>query len=85
MQVDLYWPDSQNSRAIGAQLRLHTSAGVMLRDVRSSSGYLSGDPARIHFGVPGNAKLTSLEILWPDGEVTQIAQVAANSLVTIER
>lgn len=85
LQVDLFWPGSQNTRAIGAQLRLETSAGVMLRDVRSGSGYLSGDPARIHFGVPANANLTSLEILWPDGGVTQIAQVSANSLMTIQR
>lgn len=84
-QVDLNWPDSKNTRALGAQLLLHTSAGTMIRDVRSGSGYLSGDAARIHFGFPEDADLSMLEIRWPDGQVTRIDKLTANSLITIER
>jgi len=85
LQVELNWPDSNNTAAIGAQLRLYTSAGVLQRDVRSGSGYLSGDPARIHFGFPTDAALSRLEILWPDGQVTQVDNLAANNLVKIQR
>ena len=42
LEVDLNW-ESLNTRAVGATLKLHTSAGTFLRDVRVNSGYLSGD------------------------------------------
>jgi enediyne biosynthesis protein E4 len=84
LEVDLHW-ESLNSRAVGATLKLHTSAGTFLRDVRVNSGYLSGDAARIHFGVPKTADINSLEILWPDGESTILEGLERNTLMTISR
>ena len=40
LQVDLRWNGVQNHHAVGAQLALHTSAGVFRRDVRASGGCL---------------------------------------------
>jgi hypothetical protein len=85
LEVDLRWPQSANPYAIGAQLALHTSAGVYYRDVRASSGYLSGDPARVHFGLPSNASLERLEVRWPDGKVSNITQIVWRALATITR
>jgi hypothetical protein len=85
VEVDLFWPASANQRALGAQLALHTSAGTYYRDVRAASGYLSGDPARIHFGFPARAELQHLDITWPDGQVSSINSVAAQTLMTITR
>ena len=85
LAVDLYWPASQNTRAIGAQLALHTSAGNYYRDVRAVSGYLSGDPARIHFGLPPDATVQRLEIRWPDGKVSNIASPAAQTSIIVTR
>jgi enediyne biosynthesis protein E4 len=84
LEVDLRWTTA-NTRAIGATLKLHTNQGTFLRDVRVSSGYLSGDTSRIHFGVPENATIESLEILWPDGQSTNLENLEHNSLVTISR
>ncbi|HEX6289309.1 MAG TPA: CRTAC1 family protein [Herpetosiphonaceae bacterium] len=84
-QVDLYWPQSKNTRAIGATLALHTSAGTFPRDVRAASGYLSGDPARIHFGVPANATLLRLDIRWPDGATSALDRPVPRALLTITR
>lgn len=84
LQVDLRWPDSQNPFSIGAQLKLNTTAGTYLRDVRAASGYLSGDSARIHFGVPDDAQLISLEIIWPDGQ-TSVVEPVPDHLLTITR
>jgi hypothetical protein len=85
LAVDLLWPNSGNTRAIGAQLTLHTSTGVYRREVRSVSGYLSGDPARVHFGLPTGSTPTRLEIIWPDGLLSHIEEIAPQSLVTIFR
>ena len=63
LMVDLAWPDSGNSRAIGSQVVLHTDAGTLTREVRTTSGYLSGDPARLHFGFLPEFELQELEII----------------------
>lgn len=84
LEVDLQWPGSLNPFAIGAQLLLHTSTGNYLRDVRASSGYLSGDAPRVHFGFPADAHLLSLEILWPDG-MTSVVTPVSSHLLTITR
>ena len=85
LEVDLRWPGSSNTRAIGATLTLHTDKGTYTRDVKAASGYLSGDPARIHFGFPQDAALQSLEIHWPDGAVSQVEGLAGNTLLQITR
>jgi len=85
LQVNLQWESAPNSHAIGSQLRLHTSQGVYRRDVRTASGYLSGDPARVHFGFPNAADLVALEIVWPDGTISKIEQPASNTRLTVTR
>jgi hypothetical protein len=64
---------------------LHTGAGTLWRDVRSGSGYLSGDPPRLHFGFPAGTELQSLEIRWPDGSVSLVTGPPRNALLTVTR
>lgn len=85
LEVDLQWPGSGNTRAIGAQLELHTSLGTLRRDVRASGGYLSGDPQRIHFGLPDGAQIQSLVITYPDGAQAEVSGLSAQNLYTITR
>ncbi len=85
LEVDLLWPQSLNTRAIGAKLVLRTTAGTYYRDVKVASGYISGDTARIHFGFSEQANLQSLEVIWPDTEVSVINAPLANHLLTVTR
>ena len=85
VEVDLAWPDSHNTRAVGAKVTLHTSAGDLTRDVRSASGYLSGPPSRLHFGFPADAKLQGLDIRWSDGAVSSVAPVTSQTRLTVTR
>jgi hypothetical protein len=85
LEVDLRWPASLNTRAIGARLALHTDSGTFYRDVRAGSGYLSGDPARVHFGIPQGTALQRLEIAWPDGALSSVDVPQAQTLMTVTR
>jgi hypothetical protein len=85
LQVDLFWPGSGNTRAIGAVLALHTDRGIFYRDVRAMSGYLSGDPARLHFGFPPETRLERLEITWPDGAISTVELLAPQLRLEITR
>ncbi|MFO7634538.1 MAG: CRTAC1 family protein [Caldilinea sp.] len=85
LQVELAWTDVQNRNAVGAQLALTTDMGVLRRDVRASGGYLSGDPARVHFGFPSGTALHKLDVRWPDGAVSSIDALQENTLLTVTR
>ena len=85
LQVELSWPGSLNHYGVGAQLLLKTDKGTMQRDVRVTSGYLSGDPVRVHFGFGADTKLETLQILWPDGAVSTIEQLTPATLVRATR
>ena len=85
VEIDLRWEGSGNSRAVGAIVELYTSAGVLRRNVRVNSGYLSSDPSRLHFGFPEGTEISGAAVHWPDGEVSVIEGIAAGQLLTIER
>ena len=83
--VDLRQQGTGNTHAIGAQVRLvgelRGTPLLLTREVRSQSGYASGDPSRRRFGIPREATSMTLEILWPDGTLSSIANPPANALI----
>jgi hypothetical protein len=83
--VRLRQPGSANPFALGARLILHTSTHSYYRDIRAISGYLSGDPAEAHFGIPAADRILALEILWTDGTRSRIDQLEHNHQLTITR
>lgn len=83
--VKLVDTTAHNRDGIGAQLTLGTSNGTFYRDIRASSGYLSGDPAQAHFGLPTDTDIHYLAIRWADGDITQIEQIESNQQITINR
>lgn len=85
LQVELQHPASMNRHAIGARLLLHSAIGTLSREVKAASGYLSGDPARVHFGFPAGTTLQGLEIRWPDGVSSEVTALKANTLLTVTR
>ena len=85
LEVDLRQPGSRNPFAIGATLRLVTEAGSYRRDLLVSSGYLSSEPPRAHFGFPSGTLLLALEVTWPDGSVTAVTDLQPGTLITVAR
>ena len=85
IEVDLRWPGSPNRRAIGARLQLATPDVSFLREVRVASGYLSSEPARVHFGFPADPGPLTLTVTWPDGATSTVTGVEPDHLLTIER
>jgi enediyne biosynthesis protein E4 len=85
LQVDLFWNADGNTRAIGSTLILHGAMMDYSRDVRAASGYISGDPARVHFGFADAEKLLALEIRWSDGMISRVDAPTANALLSISR
>jgi enediyne biosynthesis protein E4 len=73
-----------NHFGLGVQVRVTADGLTRTRTIRASSGYLSGDPAEAHFGIPFGAESVSVEVIWPDGTRTT-AEALPQSLLTLSR
>ena len=85
LQVDLAWPGSANPFAVGARLALTTDQATYWRETRVSSGYLSSDPPRAHFGFPRGERPLALFVVWPDGAASTVPLAMADALMTVQR
>ncbi|MEM7033976.1 MAG: CRTAC1 family protein [Chloroflexota bacterium] len=85
LTVDLRWRGNKNPFAIGAKLSLHSEDEAYHRAIGASSGYLSGDPSQVHFGVPQNTTLRKLIIQWTDGNVSTVETPTLNTNMRISR
>jgi len=74
---------TSNRDAIGARVRLTAGGHTQLRDVRTSSGYLSQSDPRLHFGLGSSAVVDRIEISWPSGAVQRLEKIAADRLLTV--
>ena len=70
---------------IGTQVRVEIGDRTLLRDIASSSSYLSVHDPRLHFGLGEHDIVDRLEVRWPDGRVDVMEAVAANRFLEIEK
>ncbi len=58
-----------NRDGIGASLKLTSEGFVQVEQAKGGTSYMSASDPRIHFGLGKRAKIDSLEITWPSGQV----------------
>jgi hypothetical protein len=75
----------KNTGAIGAVVVARTGTLAQRRLVQSGSSYISQEDKRLHFGLGKAALVDSLEVTWPDGTATKMANVKANQVIEIEK
>jgi hypothetical protein len=75
---------SQGNRdAIGARLRVSAGGRTQTGVVKAGSSYLGQSDLRQHFGL-GSARVADrIEVVWPDGRIEILQNVAANQIITI--
>ncbi|HSR70694.1 MAG TPA: CRTAC1 family protein [Acidobacteriota bacterium] len=72
-----------NVHALGAWVEA-TSAGIrQRRPVMPTRSYLSQMELPVTFGLGRNASIESLKVIWPDGSVQEVSDVAVDQEVTI--
>jgi len=72
-----------NRDAVGTRIRLSAGGVTQVRDVRSSSGYLSQSDYRVHFGLGSLEKADKIGIRWPDGKLQVLRDVPADQVLTV--
>jgi hypothetical protein len=72
-----------NRDGIGARIRVTSGGTTQVRDIRSSSGYLSQSDPRAHFGVGKSKKVDRIEVRWPSGRTSTLDNVKVNQVITV--
>jgi enediyne biosynthesis protein E4 len=72
-----------NRSAIGARVRLFSSDGVQLQEVRGGGSYFSQNDLRVHFGLGRSAVMDRIEIRWPNGLEEQWKNLGVDRIVTL--
>jgi hypothetical protein len=73
-----------NRDGIGAKIEVTAGGRKQQAERISSSGYLSQDDARVHFGLGQAPQAETVTITWPSGKVQTLRNVAADRVVTVE-
>jgi enediyne biosynthesis protein E4 len=73
-----------NRDGVGARVKL-TAGNLALYDQRKGGmSYQSAQDPRLHFGLGIRTKIDSIEINWPSGMVTKIANLKADQIIAIQ-
>ena len=74
----------KNPTAVGAFVTLKAGGNHQVRRVSSSSGFLSSDDPRLHFGLAEVERIDEIQVRWPGGRVQVFRDLPANRLLVLE-
>jgi hypothetical protein len=72
-----------NRLALNARVRATAGRLVQLGESVSGGSYLSQHDLRIHFGLGDHTRVDRVEVLWPDGAVEHLSNLAADRFYVI--
>jgi len=73
-----------NRDGIGSRIKVTSGGRVQTAQKISTTGYLSQNDPRVHFGLAKNDNVDKIEIKWPSGKVQTLENVKVNQIITIE-
>ena len=73
-----------NRDGIGASLKLKSDGSVQVEQAKGGMSYMSASDPRIHFGLGKRAKIESLEITWPSGQVDRLTKVPLDQIIAVK-
>jgi len=75
---------ASNRDGIGARIKLTAGGKTQTAQKKSTTGYLSQNDHRMHFGLGKADKVEKIEIIWPSGKLQVLENVNASQILTIE-
>ena len=76
--------DQSNRSAVGTRLRVRTSQGQQIREIKAGSSYGSQNDPRAHFGLGSAEWVDELEIRWPSGLVEKRQRIKSDQLMRVD-
>ena len=75
---------TSNRDGIGARIKLTAGGQIQTTQKKSTSGYLSQNDPRIHFGLAKDSIVDKIEIKWPSGKYQVLTKVKVNQFLTLK-
>jgi enediyne biosynthesis protein E4 len=73
-----------NRDGIGARLKVVTKSATQYNHMTTSVGYASSSDGPVHFGLGTEARVDSIEIIWPSGIVQVLKGVSADRVLHVK-
>jgi hypothetical protein len=73
-----------NRDGIGARVKITAGGITQVDEAKGGMSYQAAHDPRLHFGLGGAARVDSIEIRWPSGQVDRLSDVAADRVVTVK-
>jgi hypothetical protein len=74
---------TSNRDGIGSRIKVYSGGKVQTAQKKSTTGYLSQNDPRIHFGLSKNAVVERVEIKWPSGKLQVLENIKINQILTV--
>jgi hypothetical protein len=74
---------TSNRDGIGARIKISSGGKDQTTQKKSTTGYLSQNDPRVHFGLAKNDMVQKIEIKWPSGKDQVLENIKANQILTI--
>jgi hypothetical protein len=74
---------TSNRDGIGARVKLTAGGKTQTAQKKSTTGYLSQNDPRMHFGLAKNEIVDRIEIIWPSGKVQTLENIKANKILEV--
>ena len=68
----------------GSVIKLTSDGVVQVDQAKGGTSYMSASDPRIHFGLGKRAKIDSLVITWPSGQVDKLTSVPIDSVIAVK-
>ena len=75
---------TSNRDGIGARVKLISGGKTQTAQKKSTTGYLSQNDPRMHFGLTKNTNIDKIEIKWPSGKLQILENIKVNQILTIK-
>jgi len=74
---------ASNREGIGARIRIISGGKTQIAQKKTTTGYLSQNDPRIHFGLGKNETVEKIEITWPSGKVQTLENIKTNQILEV--
>jgi len=73
-----------NRFGVGARVEVTTGELTQVRDLATTTGFMSADEPVLHFGTGEAGRIDSLQVRWPDGRLQRFENLEADALFTVK-
>ncbi len=76
--------ESSNRDGVGSRIKIIAGGKVQTAQKKSTTGYLSQNDSRVHFGLDKVESVERLEIKWPSGKFQVLENIKPNQILTVK-